>query len=235
MIFSALSEDDYPGGSSGKIEGDASFIEDSTFKGTIEGDAVVAPGVRLKVTGKIRGSLTLGPDAFAEVAGKIGGDVINHGGTFRLKGKIDGSEKHAPPGDYAGPMARPSTSVAMTTTSTANEALEQASKQNKAKIWPYLSGVLGLACAVMVVSAVVWAYAGRGDGHNWVDTHYRFQIRTFWIGLLYVFVSLATAIVIIGLLFLAILPFWVLIRCIRGWRYLIRGAPHPKPASWLFG
>jgi uncharacterized membrane protein len=41
----------------------------------------------------------------------------------------------------------------------------------------------------------------RPDAPEWVKTHYRFQIRTFWIGLLYGFVSLLTAIIVVGLFF----------------------------------
>src|SRR5690554_7491444 len=35
------------------------------------------------------------------------------------------------------------------------------------------------------VIGVVIAYVYRGKGPAWLDEHYRYQIRTFWIGLLY--------------------------------------------------
>jgi len=45
------------------------------------------------------------------------------------------------------------------------------------------------------------AYVNRADAPDWVRSHYRFQIRTFWIGLLYGAVSLLTAIIVIGIFF----------------------------------
>ncbi|WP_370872968.1 DUF4870 family protein [Peteryoungia aggregata] len=38
-----------------------------------------------------------------------------------------------------------------------------------------LTGIVGL----------IMAYVNRGKGEPWVDTHYTYAIRTFWIGLLY--------------------------------------------------
>ncbi len=75
----------------------------------------------------------------------------------------------------------------------------------------------------------------RGDGTSWVDSHYRFQIGTFWIGTLVALAGVVASLVVVGLIVLILLPFWLLIRCIRGWKFLSQGAPHPKPASWLIG
>jgi uncharacterized membrane protein len=54
---------------------------------------------------------------------------------------------------------------------------------------------------VTSIIGVIMAYVYRADVPEWVATHYRFQIRTFWTGLLYAFLSVLTAIIIVGFLF----------------------------------
>ena len=52
-------------------------------------------------------------------------------------------------------------------------------------------------------ASVVLAYVNRGDGASWVDSHYRFQIRTFWIGLLFATVGSVLSIIVVGVVVLA--------------------------------
>jgi adenylate cyclase len=73
-----------------KIGGDATFSNDSKFRGSIGGNAVVARGVHLELTGKVGGDLIIERDAIAEVHGRIAGHVRNRGGTLRLSGKLGG-------------------------------------------------------------------------------------------------------------------------------------------------
>ncbi|MBR2513629.1 MAG: hypothetical protein IKE45_06345, partial [Halomonas sp.] len=39
------------------------------------------------------------------------------------------------------------------------------------------------------IIGVIIAYVYRGKGPAWLDEHYRYQVRTFWIGLLYASVA----------------------------------------------
>jgi len=73
-----------------KIGGDATFSKDTSFRGSIGGNVVVARGVHLELTGNVGGDLTIERDAVAEVHGKIARDVINRGGTLKLSGKLGG-------------------------------------------------------------------------------------------------------------------------------------------------
>jgi adenylate cyclase len=73
-----------------KIGGDVTFSQDTSFRGRIRGNVVVARGVHLELEGKVGGNLTLEKDAVAEVQGEIGGHVRNRGGTLRLYGKLGG-------------------------------------------------------------------------------------------------------------------------------------------------
>lgn len=104
--------------------------------------------------------------------------------------------------------------------------------------WDVVPAVLGLASTVAAAAAVVLAYGGRSAtavGGTWVDGHFRFLIRTFWIALGAQLVGVLTAAVVVGIVVLAVLPVWVVLRCRRGRALLRRGAAHPDPRGWGFG
>ena len=81
---------------------------------------------------------------------------------------------------------------------------------------------------------VVIAYVKKGDAPPWVQSHYRFQIRTFWIGFLYSVIGMATALVIVGYAILLFTLVWLIVRCIKGLGWAERGEPVPNVTSWLF-
>ncbi|MBF0256730.1 MAG: hypothetical protein HQL47_09800 [Gammaproteobacteria bacterium] len=81
---------------------------------------------------------------------------------------------------------------------------------------------------------IAYIQIGSGSGSSWLDSHYRFQIRTFWIGLLFFSIGALTAILLIGYLILLFVLIWLIIRCVVGFRYLNRSQAYPAPASWLF-
>lgn len=233
LLVGGPGETAFFGGAGGEIDGDALFTRNATFRGKIGGDAVVAPGVHVRLGGEIDGDLILGPQAVAEVDGKIDGDVINHGGQLRLRGKLSGTERYAAPETYAGPPA------SQTADGSADMASADAPNQPNAPAEAPFSRAPALALrvlfAITLITAVIVAYVHRGDGTSWVDSHYHFQIRTFWLGLVAIVAGGVTTLVGIGLIVLLLLPFWLLLRCLRGWRYLAHGQPHPKPGSWLLG
>jgi adenylate cyclase len=92
-----------------KIGGDVTFSDDTSFRGRIGGNVVVAPGVHLELDGKVGGDLTIEKDAVAEVRGTIAGHVRNRGGTLRLSGKLAGElrDEEILPGVRENPPDRP--------------------------------------------------------------------------------------------------------------------------------
>lgn len=224
----------------GKIEGDAAFTEDSSFAGKIGGQATVAPGVTAKIAGDVEGDLVIGPQAVAEVAGKIEGDVINYGGVLRLRGKLEGTMRNLPAETYDGPPAAQTPTDSRLDPGNAPTAEDGARREGgwRAALAGYVAALLGLAFVVTLLAGVVLAFVnrgGEGEEGSWLDSHYRFQIRTFWIGTLATAAGVVSAVLGVGLIVLALLPFWLLIRCLRGLRFLQQGRPHPKPDSWLLG
>jgi uncharacterized membrane protein len=70
--------------------------------------------------------------------------------------------------------------------------------------------------------AVVLNYLKRGEARGtFLESHFRWQIRTFWFALLWVLVSLLLAFTLIGIplavVLAAVAGVWVLYRVVRGW------------------
>ncbi len=99
----------------------------------------------------------------------------------------------------------------------------------------YILYLLSLIFGITSLVGLVMAYINKGDAPEWLQSHYRFQIRTFWIGLLIGVIGAATAVFMVGILFLVFLFVWWIVRCVKGMKYISQGSAHPDPASWMFG
>lgn len=96
----------------------------------------------------------------------------------------------------------------------------------------HLVGVL--TGGLTAVIGVIFAHLYAGQAPSPLRDHFRFQYRTFWIGLLY---NLIAGIVVLAffnwLLMLAIALWWV-VRCVRGLSALERGEPPVRIDSFGF-
>ena len=100
-------------------------------------------------------------------------------------------------------------------------------------------GILGTATIVgaflfgpLSIIAVIMNYVKISEARGtWLESHFRWQIRTFWFGLLWVclcalFVLLTLGIgIIIAWLPLGIVALWFIYRIWRGWMALREGRP----------
>lgn len=94
----------------------------------------------------------------------------------------------------------------------------------------YLAGfVVGLTALI----GIVIAHMNRGKAGGWIETHYTWAIRTFWIGLLFSLVSMLLMIVGIGFLLLFAVAIWVIVRCVIGLQAVSRNEPIKNPQSWI--
>ena len=94
-----------------------------------------------------------------------------------------------------------------------------------------LTGILGAATIVGAfltgwpsIIAVILNYVKRSDVRGtWLESHFRWQIRTFWYGLLWVALCVAFIVLTLGLgliiawLPLGIVSIWFVYRIVRGW------------------
>ena len=99
----------------------------------------------------------------------------------------------------------------------------------------YVLYIVGYATGLTALIGVIIAHIKIGTADAMLHTHYEFQIRTFWIGLLYLVIGTVLAIAIIGLFVLLWWFIWSLIRIVKGLIALNEQRPIANPTSWLFG
>jgi uncharacterized membrane protein len=85
------------------------------------------------------------------------------------------------------------------------------------------------------IVGVIIAHVQSGGPDPMLNSHYQFQIRTFWIGLLYIVVGTILAIVLVGFLVLLWWFIWSLVRNVKGILALNENRPIENPGSWMFG
>lgn len=96
----------------------------------------------------------------------------------------------------------------------------------------YLAGLL---TALPTLLAVILAYVWRNEPMEpWEESHYRYHIRSFWIGLLYALVACMLMIVGIGFLILGVIPLWLGIRTIIALAAAQRREPVRNAESWIW-
>lgn len=97
----------------------------------------------------------------------------------------------------------------------------------------YALNLASFITLVTMFAGVVVAYIYRGVGDEWIETHYRYQIRTFWIGMLYTAISGILCLVLIGIPMLFLVALWWAARSFRGLILLERGEAIPNTGTWL--
>ena len=99
----------------------------------------------------------------------------------------------------------------------------------------YLLYFAGYFTGLTHIIGVIIAHVQVGDADALARSHFRFQIRTFWIGLLYVVIGAALFVVVVGIFVLLWWFVWSLVRNIKGILALNEGRPIADPDSWMFG
>ena len=102
-----------------------------------------------------------------------------------------------------------------------------------------MTGIVGTATIVGAfltgwpsIIAVILNYVKRSEVRGtWLESHFRWQIRTFWFGLLWIVLCLVFVVATFGIgILIAWLPMglvglWFVYRIIRGWVALNDGHP----------
>ena len=98
----------------------------------------------------------------------------------------------------------------------------------------YILYLATIFLALTAIVGVVLAYVYRGDAPAWLESHYTFQIRTFWIGFLFVVISGLLAVFVIGYLLFLLAAIWLIIRCAKGISLLGKRRQVFDAETWLF-
>lgn len=74
----------------------------------------------------------------------------------------------------------------------------------------FLGGLTGLA-------GVIINYVKLDDVRGtWIEPHFRWQIRTFWLGLLWTVIGIVTTMIIVGWFILLAVAIWLIFRIVKG-------------------
>lgn len=135
--------------------------------------------------------------------------------------------------------------------STGNEPIQTAAQPSESMVnvahlvyalhaWSVLAGIVGAASIVGMfltgwpsIIAVIINYVKRPDARGtWLDSHFGWQIRTFWYTLLWVVIAVVVAFTVIGLPFAigiaVVVSLWVIYRIMRGWLALASAKAMPE-------
>jgi uncharacterized membrane protein len=86
--------------------------------------------------------------------------------------------------------------------------------------------ISGITCIV----GIIMNYVKKDDmAGTWLESHFRWQIRTFWFSLLWGMIGLFTWIIVIGWFILAANCIWFIYRIVKGWLYLNDNKPMYLP------
>lgn len=99
----------------------------------------------------------------------------------------------------------------------------------------YILYLAGYITGITKIIGVIIAHIQVDTPDPVARSHYQFQIRTFWIGLLYLVAGVVLSFVIVGVFVLLWWLIWSLIRNIKGILALNENRPIANPKSWMFG
>ena len=90
----------------------------------------------------------------------------------------------------------------------------------------YVLQGLSFFLGVTAIVAIIINYVKRLEvSSTWLASHFRWQIRTFWFGLLWMAVGALTLILAVGYLVITANAIWIIYRIVKGWLYLHDGKP----------
>jgi uncharacterized membrane protein len=90
-----------------------------------------------------------------------------------------------------------------------------------------IGGFLGSLPSII---AVILSYVKRGDARgSWAESHFRWQIRTFWFALMWLIIAVLLIITllgaVVGMSVLMVVTLWLIYRVARGWIRLLDKQP----------
>ena len=92
----------------------------------------------------------------------------------------------------------------------------------------YALQAAGFFVGITWIVAVVINYVKKEDvAGTWLESHFRWQIRTFWFGLLWGVIGGILAFVLVGFVILFADGVWIIYRIVKGWLKLNDGKPMP--------
>ncbi len=90
----------------------------------------------------------------------------------------------------------------------------------------YVLQAASLLLGITYLVAVIINYVKRSEVKGTLaESHFHWQIRTFWFSLLWLLIGIATAVFVVGYFLLIANTVWVIYRIAKGWLNLNSGKP----------
>ncbi len=90
----------------------------------------------------------------------------------------------------------------------------------------YILYALSYFTGITAIVGIIINYVKLEDvAGTWLESHFRWQIRTFWFGLLWAVIGIATLFILIGMAILFANFCWIIYRIVKGWLNLNDNKP----------
>ena len=90
----------------------------------------------------------------------------------------------------------------------------------------YVLYALSYFAGISAIVGIVINYVKKDEvAGTWLESHFRWQIRTFWFGMLWAVIGGATFFLLIGMFILAANFIWIIYRIVKGWLNLNDNKP----------
>jgi len=90
----------------------------------------------------------------------------------------------------------------------------------------YALQAAGFFVGITWIVGVIVDYVKKDDARGtWLESHYRWQIRTFWFGLLWGALGGILCLILVGFAILAADGVWIIYRIVKGWLNLAENKP----------
>lgn len=98
----------------------------------------------------------------------------------------------------------------------------------------YACEALSYFFGITAIVGIIINYLRRDEAKDtWLESHFTWQIRTFWIGLGVAIVGCVLTVILIGFLILAPNLVWMIFRVVKGWLLLQENKPVPNCTGLL--
>lgn len=82
----------------------------------------------------------------------------------------------------------------------------------------YILYALSYFAGITAIVGIIINYVKKDEvAGTWLESHFRWQIRTFWFGLLWAVIGIATFFFLIGIAILFANFCWIIYRIVKGW------------------
>jgi uncharacterized membrane protein len=93
----------------------------------------------------------------------------------------------------------------------------------------YALYALSLFAGISAIVAIVLNYIKREEAQGtWLESHFSWQIRTFWWSVVWIVVGAITWIILVGWIVWGVAFVWFIYRIAKGWLNLNDGKPMPQ-------